>query len=203
MRLVVRLIGSLVACVLLVSVASSYYQIRREERALRSELQKHSELLSDRLRHEVQLYAVPLHSDDGVIGGQLVAQDANYIASATRRSWREMAVRVGVQICLLALTTFIIFQRNVIKPIARTTAWMRDLRHGRTPGEEELPATDMWGPLAREATHFAMSLADARASAKLEARLRETGASSWTAERLAVSLETQAEGQPTLRRVKP
>ena len=142
----------------------------------------------------VHLYAVPLHGDAGVIGGLLVVHDANYIASATRRSWREMAVRVGVQICLLALTTFVVFQRSVIKPIARTTAWMRDLRHGRTPAEGEPPETDMLGPLAREATHFAKSLADARASAKLEARLRETGESSWTAERLAVSLETKLKG---------
>ena len=270
MRLVIRLICSLVACVLLVSVASSYYQIRREKRALRSELRKHAEFLTGSLQHDfgillqqdavtdlqrkvewigneehllgiavygqqpaplvgtmlpgtqlagrpgivaqamgsdrgteqfvrmahglVHLYAVPLHGDSGVIGGLLVAHDANYIASATRRSWREMALRVGVQICLLALTTFIIFQRNVMKPIVRTTAWMRDLRHGRTPGGGELPATDMFGPLAREATHFAMSLADARASAKLEARLRETGESSWTAERLAVSLETKLKG---------
>lgn len=270
MRLVIRLICSLVACVLLVSVASSYYQIRREKRALRSELQERAELLTDGLRHDIEillqqeaatdlrrkvewignkkhflgvavygqqpaplvatklleaqlagrpgivaqamgndrateqfvrmahglahLYAVPLHGDAGVIGGLLVAHDADYIASAMRRSWREMAVRVGVQICLLALTTFFIFQRSVMKPIALTTAWMRELRHGRTSGENEPPETDMFGPLAREATHFARSLADARASAKLEARLREMGESSWTAERLAVSLETKLKG---------
>ncbi len=270
MRLVVHLICSLVACVLLVSVASSYYQIQREKRVLRSELKKYAESLTDSLQHDVgilvqqeaatdlrhriewignkdhflgiavygqqsapllvtnslqtqlagtpgivaqamgndraneqfvrmarglvHLYAVPLHGEAGVIGGLLVAHDANFIASAGRRSWREMAFRVGMQILLLALTTSVIFQYHVMKPIARTTAWMRDLRHGRTPRGGELPEADMFGPLAREATHFARSLADARASAKLEARLRELGESSWTAERLAVSLETKLKG---------
>ena len=269
MRLVIRLICSLVACVLLVSVASSYYQIQREKRALRSELQRHAESLGDTLQHDVasilppeaanylrnraawigkkdhflglavygqqsaplvdtalletqlegrpaivaqamvndraieqfvrtahslvHLYAVPLHGDAGVTGGLLVAHDASYISSATKRSWREMALRVGLQICLLALTTFILFQHHVMKPIARTTAWMHALRHG-TLGEGELPEAEMFGSLAREATHFARSLADARASAKTEARLREMGESSWTAERLAVSLETKLKG---------
>lgn len=123
----------------------------------------------------MHLHAVPLHGDTGVIGGLLVVHDASYIASASRRIWREISVRVGVQICLLALTTFVVFRRSVMKPIARTAAWMRDLRNGRTPAEGEPPASDMFGPLAREATSFAKSLADARASAQQEARLRETG----------------------------
>jgi len=270
MRLVIRLICSLVACVLLVSVASSYYQVQREKRNLRSELQKRAEFLTDSLEQNIEillreksaadlrrgverigskehflgvavyavqpsplamttsletkitgrpgvvaqamgadrgasqfvrmdgalmhLHAVPLHGDTGVIGGLLVVHDASYIASANRRSWREISVRVGVQICLLALTTFVVFQRSVMRPIARTTAWMRDLRNGRTPTEGELPESDMFGPLRREATSFAKSLADARASAQQEAHLRETAQSSWTAERLAACLQTKLKG---------
>ena len=209
MRLVIRLICSLVACVLLVSVASSYYQVQREKRNLRNELRKRAEVFADSLQQDIGIllqesavddlrrkiqrigvkdhflgaaiysdqpaalaitsslnkqitekprilaqamrddrgagqflrmnqdsvyfYAVPLHGAAGVIGGLLVVHDANYIASAMRRSWREMSIRVGVQVCLLALTTFLVFQRNVMKPIARTTAWMHDLRNGRTP----------------------------------------------------------------------
>jgi len=270
MRLVIRLICSLVACVLLVSVALSYYQVQREKRNLRGELQKRAEFLADSLEQSAEvllqkarvadlrrmvervgsrehflgvaiygdhaaplamtallatkiagqpevvaqaiggdrgagqfvrmggalmhLQAVPLHGAAGVIGGLLVVHDASYIGAANRRSWREISVRVGVQVCLLALTTFVVFQRGVMRPIARTTAWMRDLRNGRTPAEAELPESDMFGPLAREATSFAKSLADARASAQQEARLREAAESSWTAERLAVCLQTKLKG---------
>ena len=270
MRLVVRLICSLVACVLLVSVASSYYQVQREKRNLRSELRQRAEFLAESLEQNVEillrensaadlrhlvehiggkehflgvavygdqpsplamttsletriagqpgvvaqaisddhdvgtfvriggalmhLHAVPLHGASGVIGGLLVVHDASYIASANRRSWRDISVRIGVQICLLALTTFIVLKRSVMRPIARTTAWMRDLRNGRTPAESELPESDMFGPLAQEATSFAKSLADARASAQQEARLRESAESSWTAERLAACLQTKLKG---------
>jgi trehalose-6-phosphate synthase len=270
MRLVTRLICSLVACVLLVSVSSSYYQVQREKRTLRGELQKCAELLADSLEGKIEVllqeksaadlrrmierigskehflgvaiygdqlvplamttsldtrlagqpgvvteamrddhgadqfvrmgsallhfHAVPLHGAPGVIGGMLVVHDASYIAAANRRSWREISIRIGAQICLLALTTFVVFQRSVMRPIARTTAWMRDLRNGRTPAEGEPPGSDMFGPLALEATSFAKSLADARASAQLEARLRETAESSWTAERLAVCLQTKLKG---------
>ncbi len=270
MRLVIRLICLLVACVLLVSVSSSYYQVQREKRSLRRELQKRAEFLADSLEGKIEVLlqekpaadlrrmverigskehflgvaiygeqlaplamttsldtriagppgvvtqairddhgadqfarmggtllhfrAVPLHGATGVIGGMLVVHDASYIAAANRRSWREISIRIGVQICLLALTTFVVFQRSVMRPIARTTAWMRDLRNGRTPAEGEPPESEMFGPLALEATSFAKSLADARASAQLEARLRETAESSWTAERLAVCLQTKLKG---------
>ena len=55
MRLVIRLICSLVACVLLVSVASSYYQVQREKRDLRSELQKRAEFLADSLEQNIEI----------------------------------------------------------------------------------------------------------------------------------------------------
>ncbi len=270
MRLVIRLVAALVACVLLVSVLSSYYQIQREKRALRNELQKRAEVLAESLEQNaedllevnadralqrdlqrlgnrqnllgiaiygdgsepvavtpaltswiaqrpwllekaiadgrsisqftrlrgtpVHLYAVPLTDETGPIGGLLIAHDASYITAATARSWREMSVRVVVQVCLLALITFVVFQRSVVKPLARTAAWMRDLRNGRAVHEAGPPEGDMFGPLAKEASTMARSLAAARASAENEAQLRETAQSHWTAERLAVSLRTKLQG---------
>ncbi len=267
MRLVIRLIASLIVCLLLVSVFSSYYQIRREKLNLRHELEKRAEVLAESLEQNVEnllqanatktlsrmverfgnnkhlvgiavydgaasqlavspslattvpsgeaqlheamaanksssrfmriagtpahVYADPLHDEDGkVIGGLLVVHDASYITAATWRAWRETSLRLGIQVLLVALITFFIFQRSVMKPIARTTAWMRDLRHGRTP-ESAPPEAEMFGSLAHEARFFAKSLADARASAENEARLRDTAESHWTAERLAVCLRTK------------
>jgi trehalose-6-phosphate synthase len=269
-RLVIRLIGSLVLCVLLVSVFSSYYQIQREKRSRRSDLQKRAEVVADSLEQNLEvllqanatknlqryvkrfgdkehllgiavysrqppdalavspslaeritaeppllakaiaanraeeeftringvpthLYADPLHDEDGsVIGGLLVVHDASYINAATWRAWNETSVRVLVQVSLIGLITFLMFQYGVFKPIARTTAWMRDLRNGRA--NDAPPEAEMFGSLASEATHFAKSLADARASAVQEARLRETAEASWTPDRLAVCLQTKLKG---------
>lgn len=270
MRLVVRLICLLVASVLIVSVASSYYQVQQERQNLRNELQKRAEVLAESLSQSLEapvqakataelernverfgnkehlagiaiygadgellaethslagkidgrpplvvramaedhgsgqfvrtagapthLYAAPLHGESGTVGGLLIVHDARYITDATIRAWRDTSVRVLVQICLLALTTFIIFRRSVMGPIARTTAWMRDLRHGHTSSEEPPSACDVLGSLADEANGLAKSLADARASATQEARLRDTAETCWTAERLAISLQTKLNG---------
>jgi trehalose 6-phosphate synthase len=136
-----------------------------------------------------------LHSEDGkVIGGLLLVHDSSYINATSRRAWKDASVRLLVQVCLVALITFLVFKRSVMGPIARTTAWMRELRHGRTT-DNVPPQTEMFGALHHEATFFAKSLVDARASAEHEARLRDTAESScWTAERLAVCLQTKLEG---------
>ena len=144
--------------------------------------------------HPVHFRALPLHDDDHVVGGLLVVHDAAYIVTARRQAWRDMSVRVLAQVLLIIVVTIIMFQRSVVKPIARTAAWMRELRHGRNPGASGLGGSDVLKPLANEAHIFAQSLAEARASAEQEARMREAAQSSWTAERLAVSLRTRLNG---------
>ncbi len=141
--------------------------------------------------HPVHMRAIALHEDDRVIGGLLVVHDASYIATARRQAWRDMSVRVIAQMLLIALITVVMFQRSVVKPIAKTAAWMRELRHGRNPGAATMAGSDVLKPLATEAHSFARSLAEARASAEQEARMRDAAESSWTAERLAVSLRTR------------
>jgi trehalose 6-phosphate synthase len=81
----------------------------------------------------------------------------------------------------------------VLKPIARTAAWMREARHGHDQAGV-LPKNEMLGPLAREARTLAQTLAIARASAQKEAELRIAAESSWTAERLAVCLHGKLKG---------
>ncbi len=144
--------------------------------------------------HPVHFRALPLHDDDKVVGGLLVVHDAAYIVTARRQAWRDMSVRVLAQVLLIIVVTIIMFQRSVVKPIARTAAWMRELRHGRNPGASGLGGSDVLKPLANEAHIFARSLAEARASAEQEARMRDAAQSQWTAERLAVSLRTRLEG---------
>ena len=56
-----------------------------------------------------------------------------------------------------------------------------------------VPDLDLFRPLAREVATFAESLNTARSAAELEARLRESGESIWTADRLAVHVRARLE----------
>ncbi len=270
MRIVARLIGWLVLCVLLVSVFSSYYQAEREKFVMRRELSQRAELLGEGLQPRVEslvrredfrelqrlatrlgkkdqrtgivvygdgerpmaiseslngwvpsrpemvtramredasqgaflrlkgvpvhYQAVPLHGEDGMAGGLLIVHDASYIVATRWQAWRDMGTRVAMQVLLIVLVTVVMFQRSIMRPIARTAAWMRDVRNGRSPGASGLSGSDVLKPLANEAHSFARTLAEARASAEQEARLRETAQSSWTAERLALALRTKLKG---------
>jgi trehalose 6-phosphate synthase len=146
--------------------------------------------------HDAPLHfrAVPLHGEHGVAGGLLVVHDARYIVTARRQAWRDMGTRVLAQVVLIILTTVIMFQRGIMRPIARMAAWMRELRHGRRPDASGLAGEDVLLPLANEAHSFARMLSEARASAEQEARLREAAQSSWTAQRLAVAVQTKLQG---------
>jgi trehalose 6-phosphate synthase len=269
MRLLLRLVCCLATIMLLVSLGTSYYQVKREKRTLRNELTKRAEVVGEGLEHSIEAlvssgaeadlqrvlerfhnkehllgvavysggaspvaatstlaatlpprpevveqtvasgmghgqflrvhslplhyYAAPLHLGEAGAGALLIVQDAGYIGQATWRAWKDVSLRVLLQIGLVVLTTVVMFQRSVMKPMARTAAWMRALRNGQAT-EGALPEGDMFQPLAREANHLATSLVAARASAEQEARLRDTAANSWTAQRLAVYVRTQLNG---------
>jgi trehalose 6-phosphate synthase len=71
---------------------------------------------------------------------------------------------------------------------------MKDVRVGRLGPRPKLPNEDFLAPFSQEVVNLAKSLAEARASAEEEARLRETGESMWTAERLRVSIQSRPFG---------
>jgi trehalose 6-phosphate synthase len=71
---------------------------------------------------------------------------------------------------------------------------MKDVRVGRLGPRPKLPKEDFLAPFSQEVVNLAKSLAEARASAEEEARLRETGESMWTAERLRVSIQSRPFG---------
>jgi trehalose 6-phosphate synthase len=70
---------------------------------------------------------------------------------------------------------------------------MKALRTGRGAIRIRVPDLELFRPLAREVATFAESLNTARSAAELEARLRETGESMWTADRLAVHVRARLE----------
>jgi trehalose 6-phosphate synthase len=157
--------------------------------------QNHAESSFVRLGNTpVNIYAIPLHRGDDVVGGLVVVHDATYIRAQSLRVWRETFVRVLAQVFLIVLTTLLIVRWSIAGPIARAAQWMRALRTGRVSSRHEMPDLDLFRPLAREVVTLAASLTEARSAAEKEARLRYTGEALWTPERLALQVRSRLDG---------
>ncbi len=143
----------------------------------------------------VHLYALPLHRADKLIGSLVIVHDAGYIHAESLRIWRQTFLSALAYVFLVVLTTLLIVRWSIAGPIARTAHWMKALRTGRAAGARiKVPDLEMFRPLAREVATFAENLNTARTAAELEARLRDTGQSLWTADRLAVHVRSRLEG---------
>jgi trehalose 6-phosphate synthase len=141
----------------------------------------------------IHIYALPLHSGDTLIGALAIVHDSGYIKGEGLRIWRETFLSALAHVVLIVMITLLIVRWSVAGPIARTARWMRALRTGRAPGRIKPPDVELFRPLAREVATFAESLNTARTAAELEARLRESGESIWTADRLAVHVRARLE----------
>ena len=135
----------------------------------------------------IHIYALPLHRDDKLVGSLAVVHDVGYIHAEGLRIWRETFLSALAYVFLIVLITLLIVRWSIAGPIARTATWMKALRTGRIGGARiKVPDLDLFRPLVREVATLAESLNIARSAAELEARLRETSESLWTADRLAV-----------------
>jgi trehalose 6-phosphate synthase len=141
---------------------------------------------------QVHIYALPLHRGDELVGSLAIVHDAGYIRAESTRIWRETFLSALAHVFLIVLITLLIVRWSVTGPIARTANWMKALRTGRT-ARIRPPDLALFRPLAREVATLAESLNDARSAAELEARLRDSGESMWTADRLAVHLRARLE----------
>jgi trehalose-6-phosphate synthase len=259
----VRLIVSLILGVTVVSLFSTYYEVRREKQSLRNDLERRAEVLGESLVGNVEpyldgkslkqlqkivgrfsnrehlvglailntglepiaqssglaqqlkiqslavpevigtnkkqsrfirrdgrsqnIYALPLHRNDEVVGELVIVHDADYIDAQTAHLWRETFLRVLILVVLIAFVTLVIVRWSIAGPIAHAAQWMKNLRTGRVGGRRALmPDLDLLRPLAREMETLAESLTAARSAAEKEAQLRESGQSLWTPERLSV-----------------
>jgi len=265
-----RLIVSLIVGITLVSLGFSYYEVVREQRALRSDLERRAEVLGESLAGNVEkswetgserglqrlvqrfgnrehllgvavydrqgkavaitselgqalrtapqnvtramseghgessfvrmgddpvnIFALPLRRQDEVVGGLAIVHDVSYIHAQTLRAWREAFLRILVQVFLIVSITLLIVRWSITGPIARAAQWMRALRMGRISSRQQMPDLDLFKPLASEVATLAESLSQARNAAESEARLREVSATMWTADRLAVQVQTRLDG---------
>jgi len=143
----------------------------------------------------VYIYATPLGRDQEVSGALAIVQDTAYIARQGTHLWRYLLFSLLVEVVLIAFISFLMVKRSILAPVAKTAQWMRALRMGTTT-VHAAAGNELLNPLTREVATFAASLAAARASAENEAQLRAAADSSWTAERLSVSLRSKLAESP-------
>jgi trehalose-6-phosphate synthase/uncharacterized membrane protein affecting hemolysin expression len=143
----------------------------------------------------VHVLATPLHSTDkGVAGGLLVVHEATYIRTEIFRIWSRVFVHIVIQVLVIVVITLLIVRWSLAGPIARVAQWMKALRTGRHAIEPSANDLDFLLPLAREVAPLAESMQKARAAAEMEARLRNTSESLWTAQRLADHVRSKLDG---------
>ena len=147
-------------------------------------------------KRPMHVFAVPLDHDGKVAGALAIFHDASFIDVQGAHLWRATFVRVLIQTLFIALATLLIIRWSFLRPIAKTAHWIRELRAGRPVGTPNLPHTDFFQPLAQEVSRLAWSLQTARAAAEEEARLRATGESLWTPERLRVHVQGTLQERP-------
>lgn len=129
-------------------------------------------------------FAVPLEDNGAVVGSILVVQNASYIDSAISDIWKTNLIQLLAYSLLFSVLIFLILQWIIRLPLLALTESLKSARAGNT--DHPLPLKHFFfQPLINEIAQMVTSLKDARFSASLEARLRQTKIDSpWTAQRL-------------------
>jgi len=149
----------------------------------------------------LHILACPLHRDNQLTGTLALFHDTNYIDVQVDHTLRDSLVNALVQTLLITGLALVLVQWTFMQPLKRTAHWLRTLRTDGANGAKIPPGLpqgqgEIFDQLHQEVTHLAHDLSTARATAEEEARLRDSGASIWTAERLRVSLQDKLHGTP-------
>jgi trehalose-6-phosphate synthase len=146
----------------------------------------------------LHIFALPLHHNGEAAGTLALFHDTSYIDTQVSRTMRDALVTALIQTLLITGLALVLVRWTFTAPLARTTKWLHTLRTGetRTTVPPGLPQDDIFQQMNKEVTHLAHDLNAARATAEEEARLRDSAASIWTAERLRVSLRDKLADKP-------
>jgi trehalose-6-phosphate synthase len=144
----------------------------------------------------LHVFALPLHRDGEMFGTVALFHDTSYIDSQVSRTLRNSLFTAFIQTLLITGLALILVRWTFTGPLTRTANWLRTLRTGQPNLPAVVPQGEILDQLHHEVTHLARDLNTARAAAELEARLRDTNASIWTAERLRVSLRNKLQNKP-------
>jgi trehalose 6-phosphate synthase len=171
--------------------------IDREPAAFSSALRNNSPQTANVRLHLKRLYlfVAPLHAVNGnVAGGLIVAYDTGYIRTIIFNVWGRAFIHIAGEVLIIVAITVLIVRWSLAGPIAKTALWLKTLRTGRRSSQPPLKDLDFLQPLAQEVVPLAESARRARAAAEVEARLRNSRESTWTADRLADHVRTKLEG---------
>jgi trehalose 6-phosphate synthase len=135
------------------------------------------------------VYVLPLQDNDRPIGAAAVLIDAEPLEASEWDLWRRTGVRFGVLMLLVTGITWLTVRWSVTRPVARIAEWTRQLKSGRPVAPPPEADASLFGSLATEVTSLARTLARVRLAAAEEARLRLSGESLWTEERLKQFVE--------------
>jgi trehalose 6-phosphate synthase len=144
----------------------------------------------------IHVSAMPIYRDGSPAGTLAIFHDASYIDLRISHTLRDSLVNALIQTLLISGLALVLVRWTFTAPLARTTKWLHTLRTGETQSAPALPKDEIFAQINREVTHLARDLSAARATAEEEARLRDSGASLWTAERLRVSLQSKLQNKP-------
>jgi trehalose 6-phosphate synthase len=141
------------------------------------------------------IFAAPLHAvNKSIAGGMIIVYDTGYIRAEIFRVWSRVFIHIAGLVLVIVAVTLLIVRWSLAGPIARAALWMNALRTARHSVQVPAQDLDFFQPLAREMAPLAESMRQARAAAEIEARLRNTNESLWTAQRLADHVRTRLNG---------
>jgi trehalose-6-phosphate synthase len=144
----------------------------------------------------IHVYALPLHHNGKLVGTLAIIHNVGYIDMQVSHTMRDSMVNALVQTFFIAVLALLLVRWTLTGPLARTAKWLRTLRTGQAHSPPGLPEGGLFDQIHHEVAHLARDLNAARATAEAEARLRESNASLWTAERLRVSLSNKLQEKP-------
>ncbi|HKW56746.1 MAG TPA: trehalose-6-phosphate synthase [Candidatus Acidoferrum sp.] len=146
---------------------------------------------ADKSATPMHIFALPLHRDGQPAGTLALFHDTSYIELQVAHTLRDELVNALIQTLLISLLAMVLVRWTFTAPLARTAKWLHSLRAGQAQAAPMASQGEIFDELHKEMKHLAKDLNEARASAEEEARLRESNASMWTAERLRVSLRSK------------
>jgi len=149
----------------------------------------------------LHIQGFPLHGNNELAGALALFHDTSYIDVQVAHTMRDSLLNALVQTLLITGLALVLVRWTFMRPLSRTAHWLRTMRTGAALGAKPPPGLpqgqgEIFDQLHQEVTHLAQDLNTARATAEEEARLRDTGASVWTAERLRVSLQNKLHETP-------
>jgi trehalose-6-phosphate synthase len=145
--------------------------------------------------HRMYALTAPLHNAAGVVaGGIVLVYDSDYIRTQIFRLWGRAFVHIALQVLVIVAITLLIVRWSFSGPIARASQWIKSMRTGGKVSQPSGKDLDFLMPLAREMAPLAESMRQARAAAEIEARLRNSNESQWTAQRLADHVRQKLNG---------